>query len=172
LAKHTLKAVEEQGLAIDYVSLAGLDIKGCNACMVCRSGKDCPIADDLLPLYHRMLSAKGIILATPVYFGSATSQIKALMDRSGYIARMNGNAFSGKIGGPLVVARRAGHNFIYLQLVAWFTILDMVVPGSSYWTVATALNKGDVTSDLEGMEAAHHFGKNLANLIKTINKGC
>lgn len=166
LAKHALAAVNEQGLQTEFVSLAGREIHGCNACLACRKDESCPIKDDLMPLYHKMCSAEGIILATPVYFGSATAQLKALMDRAGYIARMNGNRFAGKFGGPLVVARRAGHNFTYLQLVAWFTILDMVVPGSSYWTVATGREKGDVTSDLEGMDAAHHFGENLARLIK------
>jgi multimeric flavodoxin WrbA len=90
------------------------------------------------------------------------------MDRAGYIARMNGNAFAGKVGGPLVVARRAGHNFTYLQLVAWFSILDMVVPGSSYWTIAFGREKGEVVSDREGMDAAYHFGQNMARLIKTL----
>jgi multimeric flavodoxin WrbA len=167
IARHTLKAIEEQGLSTEFISVAGLDIRGCNACLACRTGESCPVKDDLLPVYQRMRAAEGIILATPVYFGSASAQIKALMDRAGYIARMNGNAFAGKIGGALVVARRAGHNFTFLQLVAWFTILDMVVPGSSYWTIAFGREKGEVASDREGMDAAYHFGQNMARLIKS-----
>ncbi len=116
LARHTLKAIEEEGLDTELISLADLDIKPCNACMVCKDEERCPIDDDMFPIYAKMKEADAIILASPVYFGSATAQIKALMDRAGYIAYWNGRVFDGKVGGPLVVARRAGQNFTLAQL--------------------------------------------------------
>jgi len=61
-----------------------------------------------------------------------------------------------------VVARRAGHNFTYAQLMYWFTILGLIVPGSSYWTIAFGLEKGEVEKDDEGMRSAWNFGKNVA----------
>jgi multimeric flavodoxin WrbA len=116
-----------------------------------------------------MREADGIILASPVYFGSATALIKAFIERAGYISRGNGEPFRGKIGGPLVVARRAGHNFTLAQLTLWFQILGiMVIPGSKYWNIAFGKEKGDVTSDEEGMETAWNFGKNIASTLQKL----
>jgi multimeric flavodoxin WrbA len=168
LTRHTLKAIAEEGLDTELVRLAGLDIKPCNACMVCKEGKQCPLNDDLLPIYTRMKEADAIILASPVYYGSATALIKALMERTGYIARWDGRVFAGKVGGPLVVARRAGKNFTVAQLTYWFQILGFFIPGSTYWNVAFGWDKGEVEQDEEGMETAWNFGKNIAFLVKKL----
>jgi multimeric flavodoxin WrbA len=116
-----------------------------------------------------MKEADGIILASPVYYGSATALIKALMERVGYIARLNGEPFRGKVGGPLVVARRAGQNFTVAQLTLWFQILGFFIPGSTYWNVAIGREKGEVEQDKEGLETAWNFGKNVAFLIKKLS---
>lgn len=168
LTKHALQPVEAEGIDTELIRLADIEIKPCNACMVCLKEENCPIKDDLLPVYEKMKEAQGIILASPVYFGSATPQIKALMDRSGYLARHNKNAFSGKVGGPLVVARRAGQVFTFIQLLLWFMINGMIVPGSTYWNVAFGRNKGEVESDTEGMRTVANFGQNIGRLVKKL----
>ena len=169
LTRHTLKAIEEEGLETELIRLAGLDIKPCNACMVCEKEERCPIDDDLFPIYIKMKEADAIIFASPVYFGSATAQIKALMDRAGYIAVHNGRVFEGKVGGPLVVARRAGHNFTLSQLAYWFYINGCFVPGSTYWNIAFGSHEiGNVKKDEEGLRTAWNFGKNIALLVKKL----
>jgi len=117
------------------------------------------IDDDLFPIYTKMKEAEAIILATPVYFGSATALLKALMDRAGYLAYNNGRVFDGKVGGPLVVARRAGQNFTLAQLMYWFHIQGFFMPGSTYWNIAFGQKRGDVVSDKEGFTTAWNFGK-------------
>ena len=169
LTTHTLKAISEEGFDTELIRLAGLEIKPCNACMVCKKEESCPIEDDLFPIYLRMKEADGIILASPVYYGSATALIKALMERVGYISRWNGEPFSGKVGGPLVVARRAGKNFTFAQLTYWFQILGFFIPGSTYWNVAIGREKGEVEHDEEGLKTAWNFGKNMAFLIKKLS---
>jgi len=169
LAAHTLKAVAEEGIETEIVPLAGLDIKPCTACMACNQKEECSIKDDFPPLYQKMKEADGIILASPVYYGSCTALLKTLMERAGYVARFNGQGFKGKVGGPLVIARRAGHNFTIAQLDLWFNIVGMVVPGSTYWNIAFGRNKGEVTQDEEGMQTAWNFGKNLAFVLKKLN---
>ncbi|MFC1908159.1 flavodoxin family protein [Chloroflexota bacterium] len=168
LTKHTLKAIEEEGLDTELIRLAGLDIRSCNACMACRDEERCPIEDDLLPLYSKMKEAEAIILASPVYFGSATALLKALMERAGYISYLNGKTFTGKVGGPLVVARRAGQNFTFAQIMYWFHILGFFMPGSTYWNIAFGLKRGGVEEDEEGLSTAWNFGKNIALLVKSL----
>jgi multimeric flavodoxin WrbA len=162
LTAHALKAIEEEGLEVELIRLAGLNIKPCNACMACSTKPECSIVDDFQPVYEKMKTADGIILASPVYYGSATSLIKALLERAGYASRLNRTVFDRKVGGPLVVARRAGQNFTLAELTFWFQINGLTVPGSSYWNMAFGRNKGEVSADEEGLETAWNFGKNMA----------
>jgi multimeric flavodoxin WrbA len=170
LASHTLESIAGEDLDTELVPLAGLDIRPCNACMACTKEEQCAIKDDLFPLYLKMKASDGIILASPVYYGSATALIKAFMERTGYMSRHNGEPFRGKVGGSLAVARRAGHNFTIAQLNFWFQILGLVVPGSTYWNVATGREKGDVRNDEEGLKTAWNFGKNVATVLKALKR--
>ena len=166
LTSHALKAIAEEGLEVELVSLAGLDIRPCNACGACEKEERCSIKDDFFPVYLKMKAAEGIILASPVYYGSATALIKAVIERAGHMSQRK--VFNGKVGGPLVVARRAGQNFTVAQLTFWFQILGMVVPGSTYWNMAFGREIGEVSSDEEGMRTAWNFGKNMAFVVKKL----
>ncbi len=168
LTRHTLKAIEEEGMDTELIHLAGLEIKPCDACMACEKEEQCPIKDDLWPIYTKMKEADAIILASPVYFGSATPEMKALMDRAGYIAYWNGKVFDGKVGGPLVVAERSGSTFTLAQIAFWYLCSGLFIPGHSDWNVAFGTNKGDVSKDETGLKAAWDFGKKIAFLTKKL----
>ena len=167
LTRHALAAIEEEGIATELVQLAKHDIQPCNACMVCKTEESCPIDDDLFPLYLKMKEADAVLLATPVYFSAVSGLLKACIERAGYIAK-NNRTFAGKVGGPLVVARRGGPNFAFAELLLWFYILGFNIPGSTYWNIAFGQDKGDVKKDEEGMTTAWNFGKNVAFLVKKV----
>ena len=167
LTAHCLRAIAEEGLDTELVSMAGLDIKGCNACMYCFEHEGCSIEDDLQSVYNRMIMADAIIVASPVYYGSATSLVKGFLERAGFMSRGSG-VLKGKVGGPLVVGRRAGKNFTFMELMHWFHIMQIINPGSTYWNVAFGMEKGQVEQDEEGMNTAWNFGKNVANLVKKL----
>jgi len=164
-ARHRL---EQRGISSELVLLAEHEVKPCIACGKCKEQKDgtCTVKDDdFHPIFMKMREADAIIVGSPVYFGCATSQITSLLHRAGYVSRANGNFFKGKIGAPVVVARRAGQNFTYAQLLFFFTVNDMIVPGSTYWNIAFGRQKGDVTGDDEGVETIDHFADNVADLL-------
>ena len=148
-------------------------IRGCNACCACQETRDgtCPgiTDDDYAPLAEKMLRADIIVVGSPVHFGSATPELIALLDRVGYVSRASGSLLSRKLGGPIAVARRAGHNFTYAQLLMWYMINDMIVPGSTYWNVALANEPGAVNNDEEALATVDRFADNLAWLGKSIN---
>ncbi|MBN1961072.1 MAG: flavodoxin family protein [Deltaproteobacteria bacterium] len=147
------------------ISLRDKTIKGCRACGACARQRDKTCItkdDDFHPIFAAMQQADILIVGSPVYFGSATPEIMALLDRAGYVSRANGHLFSRKIGGPLAIARRAGQNFTYAQLNFWFSINDMIVPGSTYWNVALAREAGAVNNDQEAINTIIHFADNLA----------
>jgi multimeric flavodoxin WrbA len=155
----------EEGLETELVLLAGLDIRGCNHCGYCHENEGCSIEDDLQPVYDKMAAADALIVASPVYFSSATSLVKGLLERVGFMGR---GRFAGKVGGPLVVARRAGQNFTFAELLFWFHIMQIINPGSIYWNVAFGWEKGEVEKDEEGLRIAWHFGKNVARVAKKL----
>ena len=169
LASHALKAIAEEKIESELILLFGKEIKPCNACMACNESGECIIQDDFLPVFNSMLKADGIILASPVYFGSCTALVKALMERAGWLSRPKGRPFNRKVGGPLVVARRSGQNFTIAEINFWFHILGMIVPGSTYWNNAFGHQPGEVANDEEGLLTAWNFGKNLAFLLKKLN---
>jgi multimeric flavodoxin WrbA len=67
-----------------------------------------------------------------------------------------------------VVARRAGVNFTYAQLLFFFTIMGMVVPGSTYWPIAYGREQGEVLKDEEGMKTVTALAENFAWLLKKV----
>ena len=168
VTEHALRAIEEEAIEVELITLAGLNIQLCDGCGACASDETCPIDDNVFPIYQKMKAADAIILASPVYSGSATALIKAFMERVSRISRNLDRIWSGKVGGALVVARRAGKNFTLAQLNFWFQIQEFIIPGSTYWNVAIGGGKGDVEKDTEGLKTAWNFGKNVAFLVKKL----
>ena len=166
MTRLALDEVQKAGLETELVSLAGKKIAPCDGCRSCTKTGKCHISDDFESVFKKMREADGIILATPVYYGAATPQIVGLISR---FYSKHGKPLKNKVGGPIVVARRAGHNFTFAQLMFFFMISEMIVPGSSYWTVAFGRLKGDVLEDEEGIDTVKDFGQRLAWLIKKIN---
>lgn len=168
LVMEALKAAAEEGVRVDLIRLADKEVKPCDACLSCRKTGECHIKDDFQEIFNKMLEADGVILASPVYFGSATPQIMALIDRAGYVSVAKGRVFENKVGGPLVVARRAGQNFTLAQLLFFFMHQGFIVPGSTYWNIAFGREKGDVLRDEEGLNTVRNFAKKMVWLIKKI----
>ena len=172
LLRTCLGVLEEEGISVELARLAKKVILPCVACNLCAKNKDknCAVKeDDFDEIFIKMLRADIIIVGSPVYFGSATPQVMSVLDRAGYVSRQNGNLFSRKLGGPIVVARRSGQNFTYAQLMYWYMINDMIIAGSTYWNVAFGTKPGDVASDTEGIETVKRFGHNLAWLAKRLH---
>lgn len=163
-----MKVAEDEGVKTELVRLAGKDVKPCDACLSCKKTRRCLIKDDFKPIFDKMVKADGIILASPVYFGSAAPQIKALIDRAGYLSIAKGRVFENKVGSAMAVARRAGQNFTFAQLLFFFLHQGMIVPGSTYWNIAFGREKGEVVGDEEGLETARNFGKKIVWLIRKI----
>ena len=171
LIQLALDAIRKEGIDTEKITLADKTISPCNACMACKKDKNrCAIEDDFEAIFSKIREADGLILGTPVYFGSATPNIKSFMDRAGYVCRQGDNVFYRKVGAPIVVARRAGQNFTLAQLTFFFLLMGMVViPGSPYWTFGFGRDIGDVQKDSEALESISNLGRNMAWLLRKIN---
>ncbi len=164
------EVLQAANIETEIMQVGGRNIKGCTACGYCRKHQDgkCSISDDFTECFAKIREADIVVTGSPVYFGSATPETMAFLDRAGYVGRPLGY-FSRKIGGPLSVARRAGQNFTYAQLMYWYMINEFIVPGSSYWNVGFGREIGDVNSDEEGIKTVRRFAENLVWLSEKLN---
>jgi multimeric flavodoxin WrbA len=165
-----LAELERRGAETQLIQVGGKPLRGCSGCQVCRQRQDhlCALPDDGLNGYIRaMLEADGILLGSPVYFSSMTSEAKALMDRTGYALRSSGqNLLRRKAGAAVTVARRAGANMTFAELNMFFLINEMIVPGSQYWNVATVREPGDLEKNAEAVACLTRLGENMAWLLE------
>jgi multimeric flavodoxin WrbA len=169
LINHVFEELKREGISTELVQLAGSKIHGCTGCRGCWKNLDkhCVIKDDIVnECIDKMADADGIIFGTPVYFSDITTEMKALIDRSGYVGRANGDLYKYKIGAGVVAVRRAGAIHAFDTLNHFFLINQMIVPGSSYWNIGVGREIGDVEKDEEGINTMKVLGKNIAWLLK------
>lgn len=169
--KTCLDTIAAAGIETELISLQGKEIKPCNGCYDCVKKARCTIpGDDFSDIMERMRRAEGIVLGSPVYLSSVVPQMMALLARATFVAYWNDKFLEGKVGGPITVARRAGHNLAFSQLLLWYFINGLIVPGSSYWNVGLAGTGGarDAEKDEEGLHTVVHFAGNLTRLMQKI----
>jgi len=165
LLKKVLETLEAHGWETEYHRIGGKTVHGCRACMACSKKKNdkCAMDNDFVnELLPSMYAADAILLGSPTYFADLTPELKALIDRAGFVALANGGKFSGKIGAAVVAVRRAGGTHVFDSINHMFQISSMIVPGSFYWNLGVALNKGDALQDEEGMQNMVHLGQTIA----------
>ena len=186
LISYTLEKIKERGLETEMIILPDKDIAGCRACYSCVTEKKCVIKDDFHEVFEKMVEADGILLGSPVYHASITSELKALLDRAGFSGRWfgsemksesesyqwKGTAFSGKVAAPVTVARRTGQTFAFAQLLLWMTVNDLMVIGSNYWNIGVAGKGGavDADDDEEGLNILDHLAENMTNVLNKLHQ--
>ncbi len=172
LVRAVFARLEAAGIETELVQLAGLGVHGCSACYQCYTNQDecCAHDDDAInACIAKMREAQGILLASPVYVADVTPEIKCLMDRAGLVGRANNNMLKGKVGAGIVAVRRAGGIHALDTLNHFFLIMQMVIPGSSYWNIGYGRNIGDVEQDAEGLQTMRDLGDNMAWVLKKLN---
>ena len=171
LVRQTFAELEKAGIETELVQLAGERLRGCIACYQCWQTKDgtCAVQDDCInACIDKMRSADGILLASPTYFADITTEIKALIDRAGMVARANDHMLRRKVGAGIVAVRRGGAIHAFDSLNHFFLISQMIVPGSSYWNIGVGREIGEVAQDTEGMQTMQVLGENMVWLMKKL----
>ncbi|MDR0306896.1 MAG: flavodoxin family protein [Chitinispirillales bacterium] len=165
-----LAVCEKAGHETEIYQAGGKSVRGCLACGGC--GKHigrCVTEDWVNELYPKMVNADAIILGSPTYFADLTPEIKAVIDRTGYISRRDGMKFSRKIGAGVSAVRRAGSIHALDSINHFFLINDMIVPGSSYWNMSLSRDKGEYERDDEGVKTMLRLGENIVWLLEKLS---
>jgi len=166
-----LNELEAEGIKTEVYNLAGKPIHGCIACYRCFKNKNrrCAVDEDIVnECIDKMIEADGILLGSPTYFADVSASMKALIERSGMVARANGELLRRKVGAGVVAVRRAGAVNVFNSLNYFFFIAQMIVPGSSYWNLGIGREPGEVKNDSEGLQTMKTLGQNMAWLLKKI----
>lgn len=163
-----LAPIAAAGIETELVQVGGTNIHGCKACSQCFQRQDhrCVFDDDVLNgLLAKMLASDGILLGSPSYFCSITPEMKALMDRAGYVAMANGGLLARKVGAAVGVHRRGGGTHVMDVINHLFLISRMIVPGSTYWNFGVGMDEGDVAGDEEAMANMKDLGETFVWLL-------
>jgi multimeric flavodoxin WrbA len=173
LINYVLDELQKEGIETEHYLLAGKEIHGCRACYQCAQNKDrrCNVGSDIVnECIEKMLEADGIILGSPTYFSDLSTEIKALIDRAGLVAKVNNDMFKRKVGAAVVAVRRGGAVHVFSSINYFFLINQMIVPGSSYWNFGVGHDRGDVEKDAEGIGTMKTLGQNMAWLLKKMQR--
>ena len=172
LINHVFEELKKEGIDTELVQFAGKKIEGCNACRKCFESRDkqCIIKNDIVnECIEKMVEADGIILGSPIYFADITPEIKALVDRAGYVSKANDDMLRRKVGAAVIAVRRAGAIHGFDTLNHFFFISQMIVPGSQYWNIGIGREKGEVENDTEGVQIMRVLGQNMGWLLKKLH---
>lgn len=192
-----LKAAENTGgIETEIIYLRDYSINPCIGCYACCSEiaakKDSAcltFKDGMDEIYPKLKECDGLIIGTPVYFGSMTAQTKAFMDRTEGLLRYGfstyQNALRNKVGAGIAVGgnRNGGQEFTLQAIHYYCLIQDMIVIGTGpdptpgCYLGGCGTNspqrgriKDAVKSDDLGIKSSEIIGKRVAETVK-IMKG-
>lgn len=166
-----LEICQNAGFDTELYQAGGRTVKGCTACGGCHKhiGK-CVTNDWVNELYKKMADADAIVLGSPTYFFDLTPEMKAVIDRCGFIAGGAGKSLSRKVGAAVCAVRRAGGVPTLDSMQHFFYINDMFVVGSIYMNMSLSRETGDYEKDLEGVATMKRLGENIVWLLNKIKQ--
>ncbi len=173
LLRTVLQEAARAGMETELVQLGTGRFSGCRACMACRKlqNNHCIVNDDgMNEIIEKMFAADAIVLGSPTYFADVTSNMKALMDRAGYVNFSNGRPLTRKIGAAVAVHRRGGALCSFDTMNHFFLISGMIVPGSTYWNFAAARDPGEAALDGEALANMRDLGQNIVWLLQKMHR--
>lgn len=165
LVEEMTKIFEKENVEVDSYQIGSKAIRGCMACGYCYEHNECVFKDDVNDLAKRFEAADGLVVLSPVYYGSANGSIISLLDRLFYSSHFEKRF---KVGAAFAIARRAGTTATFDELNKYFTINQMPIASGRYWNNGFGRTEGQVEQDLEGTQNARVVARNMVFLMKAI----
>ena len=169
LAFHEMEKVfEDSGVEYENILLGRTDIRGCIACETCRKNGKCVFNDIVNELSAKFEEADGLVIGSPVYYGSANGTLMSALQRMFYSTHFDKSL---KVGASVVSARRSGCTATFDELNKFFTLSNMPVATSQYWNNIYGWEPGEGKVDDEGMQVMRVLARNMIFLMKSIKLG-
>ncbi len=162
------KTLMTDGIEVGRFWVGTKPIAGCIACGYCASHNGECVFNDIVNRFNEVAGEyDGFIFGSPVHYAAATGAITSFMDRSFYSQAMGGaNIYPHKPAACVVSARRAGNTSTFDQLNKYFSIVQMPIITSSYWTMVFGSCPEDVEQDEEGLRTMRVLAHNMAYFLK------
>ena len=157
-----------QGIETETIQVGNQDIRGCISCYSCMKNGKCVFDDLVNQVAPKFEACDGLVVAGPVYYGSANGTLVSFLDRLFYSTPFDKTM---KVGAAVAVARRGGLSATFDQLNKYFTISGMPVASSQYWNSVHGTQKGEAQQDAEGLQTMRTLARNMTFLIKSIALG-
>ena len=158
-----IKVFEEEGVETELIQVGIKDIRGCIACGKCSLTGKCVFDDLVNEVAPKFEKADGLVVGSPVYYGSPNGTILSFMDRLFY---STGFSKQMKVGAAVVSCRRGGNTASFDVLNKYFTISGMPVASSTYWNQVHGFTAEDVKKDLEGLQTMRNLARSMSFMIK------
>ena len=166
LAFHEMEQVfDENGVEYENILLGRMDIRGCIACETCRKTDKCVFNDIVNELALKLKEADGLVIGSPVYYGSANGTLMSALQRLFYSSHLD---LSLKVGASVVSARRSGCTATFDELNKFFTLSNMPVATSQYWNNIYGWEPGVGSVDDEGRQVMRVLARNMVFLMEGI----
>ena len=162
------KVFAELGVEYETIRLGREDIRGCIACESCRRTHRCVFNDIVNELAVKFEAADGLVIGSPVYYGSANGTLMSALQRLFYSTSFDKSL---KVGASVVSARRSGCTATFDELNKFFTLSNMPVATSQYWNNIYGWEPGEGRVDAEGMQVMRVLARNMVFLMKSIALG-
>ncbi|MBR1728693.1 MAG: flavodoxin family protein [Selenomonadaceae bacterium] len=159
---------EAEDIAVDYIHIGNKDIRGCIACGQCMKKGKCVFDDVVNETAKIFEEADGLVVGTPVYFGSANATTIAYLTRLFFSTPFEKRM---KVGASVVVSRRGGSSSTFDEMNKFFTIREMPVASSQYWNMVYGRTPGEAREDAEGLQTMRTLARNMIFLMKSIALG-
>ena len=154
-----------EGIETELVQVGARDIRGCVSCGRCRGLGRCVFDDLVNETAAKFEGADGLVVGSPVYYGSPNGTILAFLDRLFYSTSFSKHM---KVGAAVVSCRRGGNTASFDALNKYFTISGMPVASSTYWNQVHGFTADDVRKDAEGLQTMRNLARNMAFLIRAV----
>ncbi len=163
-----LKMLEEKGFKTQLFTVRGKNISPCRHCDYCIKNAECVIKDDMYQLYPLIKAAEGFVIATPVYNGGVSAQIKIVIDRTRAALAADPRSLMRKPGMAIAVGGdRMGGQELAIQQIHTFYILNGMIPVSGGFFGS---NLGATIWSRDTLEGAKDDEEGQRSLRKTVRR--
>ena len=160
-----VRVFNEEGIETEVIHVGNKSIRGCVSCGYCEKGEGCVVKELVNEVSAKLKDADGLVVGSPVYYGSPNGTIISFMDRLFYSAPYDMHM---KVGAAVVSARRGGNSASFDVLNKYFSISGMPIATSTYWNQVHGFTADDVKKDLEGLQTMRNLAHNMAFMIRAI----
>ena len=164
-----IKIFEKEGIETEVIQVGGKNIRGCLSCSCCRELGRCVINDLVNEVRSKLLEADGMVIGSPVFYGSPNGELLSLLDRLFF--SLEGTSKHMKVGASVVSCRRGGNTATFDVLNKYFLSAGMPLAPSTYWNMVHGFTPEDVMKDAEGLQTMRNLARNMAFMIKCFADG-